>query len=46
VLGKIALIVLGYAQLCCERYVGILCLCSSTSYSCDYQVVSICICMM
>ena len=44
--GKIALIVLGYAQLCYERYVGILCLYSSTLYSCDYRVVSICICMI
>jgi hypothetical protein len=43
VLGKIALIVLGCVQLCLACCMGILCLWSSTLYSCGFRVVSICI---
>jgi hypothetical protein len=46
VLGRIVLVILGCVRLCLVRCVGILYLCSSTSYNCDFRVVSICICMM
>ena len=46
VLSKIVLIVLSYVQLCLVCCIKILCLYSSTSCSCDFLVVSICICMI